>query len=885
MSNTADKVTYRSVDSYGIATNSAKIESRDGKYIRARPLKFHEKFTEDEVRPYRFTFKDKEFKTAEKYPVPMFGYSWKNRIYSENRVLHPMKRVDWDPYGERNTQNRGKSGYERISWDEALEYISYELERIKRDYGTNAILTQAAGHGSDKNLGSAHGAPKCFLHAYGGTFCEEQRNPDSWEGWFWGANHFWGMGLVGKQRPIANTFSDICENSQGLLFWGCDVLTASVTDVGLVSSRICHYWRDLGIKQIYICPDVNYGCAVHADKWIPVLPNTDTALQLAIAYVWLTEGTYERKYLETHAVGFDNFAYYVLGGEDGIAKTPKWAEEKCGVPSRQIKALARYWAKNNISIVHNNGGGFIRSAYSHEPARMEVALLGMQGLGHPGRNMTYMFEWGLFGDEGSWAIAKPEFAPDVFCINTGGPGDTFYNMGQAHFIVKTLLPQALMLEDGEVVKWHGTANMMLPPSDQFVEYQFPNANGGNYIRMIWSDMPCWTTCWNNSFEFQEALRHPRIEFYLVQHPWFENDCFLADIVLPVCTQFERSDLVATSEGASYSTYLSSQASIEPLGESKDDFEITVDLAKRMGFFEKYMRNTFPAFADVDWSEHYDDWRDFLREQCWTKTWESAGREMPFDFEEFEDRGYYPVSYREDQSGPAGMIQFYEDPETFSLGTPSGKLEYYSSALAQAFPGDEARGPIPHWVEEDDFHHERLTNDRGKDYPFLLLSNHPHWRLHAQYDDVKWFREIPICKVKGPDGYLYEPLWINPADARRLSLKNGDIVKIFNERGATLGGVYVTERVMRNTLSQDHGSRVDPIVLGKGGFDRGGANNLLCPLNTSSKNAPGEVTNNFLVNIEKVDVFELAKQYPEAFSREYDPESGLVVGAFSVKEGE
>ena len=94
---------------------------------------------------------------------------------------------------------------------------------------------------------------------------------------------------------------------------------------------------------------------------------------------------------------------------------------------------------------------------------------------------------------------------------------------------------------------------------------------------------------------------------------------------------------------------------------------------------------------------------------------------------------------------------------------------------------------------------------------------------------------------------------------------------------------MTERIMPHVLSQDHGARVDPIVIGEGGLDRGGANNLICPNATTSKNAPGEVTNGFLANIKKVDVFELAKQYPEAFNRPYDPAEGMLASGRIVKE--
>ena len=94
-----------------------------------------------------------------------------------------------------------------------------------------------------------------------------------------------------------------------------------------------------------------------------------------------------------------------------------------------------------------------------------------------------------------------------------------------------------------------------------------------------------------------------------------------------------------------------------------------------------------------------------------------------------------------------------------------------------------------------------------------------------------------------DGYRYEPIWVNPVDAGKLGLETGDIAKLYNERGAVLGGIRLSERVIPQSVYQDHGVRVDNIVIGE--FDRAGANNLICPGNTTSKNAPGEVMNSLL----------------------------------------
>ena len=91
----------------------------------------------------------------------------------------------------------------------------------------------------------------------------------------------------------------------------------------------------------------------------------------------------------------DKVADYVLGKEDGIAKTPEWASAKCGVPEWTIKALAREFAKKTTSIVHYFGGSFIRGPYSHEPGRLECVLLGMQGLGGPGVHQCQMTYFGM----------------------------------------------------------------------------------------------------------------------------------------------------------------------------------------------------------------------------------------------------------------------------------------------------------------------------------------------------------------------------------------------------------------------------------------------------------------------------------------------------------
>lgn len=854
----------------GLGSNICDIDvDRDAdKIIRIRPYHFDETGDMERLNPWKIEVDGHVLEPGTYTTYSPIQAAYKQRVYSKNRILHPMKRVDWDPDGDRHPETRGVSGYERISWDEALDIIAKEMKRIVETYGISAIYAQADGHGEAKMVHGTHGCQTRLLaKIQDGGYTFQCRQPDSWEGWYWGAKHIWGMDPFGEQSQQTNLIKDIAENGDAVLFWGCDPETTTFGWGSQMPARAERFFTECGIKQIHISPDVNYANAAHADKWIPVLPNTDAAMQLAIAYVWLTEGTFDEQYLETHAVGFWNWAYYVLGGEDGIAKTPEWAEKKCGVPAYTIKALARYWATHKVSTAHCNGGSYIRAAFAHEPARLEVALLGMQGLGKPGANQLKLIELGLFGSKQVNPFPGGEEIPAVPSAYRGR-----LDIFRDNQIPKTMLPEAIM---NPPIQWYSHLACGLPRQDQFFgPYQYPN-EGASRIHMIWSDAPCWTTCWNGGNPMQDALRDPSIEFYMVQHIWMENDCNFADLLVPITTKFEDTDICTDTDNGAYNVVFYEKQAISPRGEAVSDMEFVKMVAKRLDEEGGVFEGVYDRYTE---GREVDDWIRLGFNDT------SASQEMTF--EEFKEQQSYVVPTRKNwKEERAGLIDFYENPEEFLLKTPSGKLEYYSEELGLVFPDDTERTPMPRWIEEGAGHADRITSERAKKYPFLLVSNHPHWRIHAQGDDIAWFRELEgQCKVTGPDGYKYEPIWVNPVDAAKMGLETGDIAGLYNERGMVLGGIVVTERIMPGVVYQDHGARTDTIVAGVGGIDRGGANNLLAPTATTSRYSYGEVTSGYLVGLKKVDVFELAKQYPEAFGRPYDEEIGLVAATrFGTEE--
>ena len=143
--------------------------------------------------------------------------------------------------------------------------------------------------------------------------------------------------------------------------------------------------------MVHIDPYLNHTAAHLGGKWISPKHGTDTAFAQALTYVWITEGTYDKEFVEQRTTGFDEWKAHVLGEDDGVPKTPEWQEKETGVPARDVRALAREWAKKNTYLgVGGWGcgvGGACRGPTGAQWARMMTILGAMQGMGKPGSNL------------------------------------------------------------------------------------------------------------------------------------------------------------------------------------------------------------------------------------------------------------------------------------------------------------------------------------------------------------------------------------------------------------------------------------------------------------------------------------------------------------------
>ena len=123
------------------------VDSNQNRITRIRPYAYDKAYTDVHCNPWKIEARGQTFTPPDRVTITPLGLGYKSRVYSPNRVKYPLKRVDWDPKGERNPQNRGKSKYVRISWDEAAQICADELKRMKETYGPEAVLCESDMHG------------------------------------------------------------------------------------------------------------------------------------------------------------------------------------------------------------------------------------------------------------------------------------------------------------------------------------------------------------------------------------------------------------------------------------------------------------------------------------------------------------------------------------------------------------------------------------------------------------------------------------------------------------------------------------------------------------------------------------------------------------------
>ncbi len=826
---------------------------KDGKIIRTTPIVF-----DDEDAPvWTIEARGKKFSPPRKTTVTSYSQCLKSTVYSKDRILYPMIREDFDPKGNRNPQNRGKSKFRRISWDEALDIVSSEILRVKRQYGPGAIMNSSGSHHTWGNLGYWLSSRRRFGNIIGTSWVAH--NPDSWEGWYWGAVHHWGHTMRLGSCDSYSQVEDVLKNCEMMVFWSSDP-EASHGAYGCYDGAIRRMWaKEVGIKFVHIDPFHNYTTGLLGGKWLANKPGTSPAMAHAIAYVWITEGTYDKWFVENRTVGFDEWKKYILGETDGVPKTPEWQEKETGIAARDVRALAREWAKHRTYLAAGGCNGFgsaCRYATGVEWARSMVYLIAMQGIGKPGVNLgnlqsgtpldtRFYFpgyaEGGNSGDIAGTANAVSLYQkmPTVITLNT---------VKQA--IPRLRIPEAVM--EGECLGYPTDSSTI---EGQFLPMPYPHP-GVPRVHMYHKYGGSHFGTMVDTTRYVRMYSDSSLEFVVNQSIWLEGEAEYADLLLPACSSFERWDIGDSAHCSGYIPHSFLQLNhrsivlqhkcIEPLGESKSDYQIYQMILERLGLGAYFTEGT----SELGWCRRMFNASDVSRRISWSK---------------FLKKGYYIVPpYDEKTRDPVAWNWFYEGrqqdtPEMTplpsdnsgywrtGLQTQSGKIEFVSSSLMRYDPNDEERPPMsiykPSW--------EGPGTELYKKYPFQLTIPHNRYSFHTQQDGKDgWLLDISDHRLK-VGNWHYWLARINPKDAEAKGVKDGDLIELFNDRGSVVCAARVTERVFPGTV-HSYGSSAIYKPLGEPGksTDIGGCVNGLSPSRPVVKKSHSMAGNSGLVDMRK-----------------------------------
>ncbi|EKS2513603.1 molybdopterin-dependent oxidoreductase [Salmonella enterica] len=701
------------------------------------------------------------------------GRSIRRRINHPDRLNYPMKRVG----------RRSEGKFERISWQEALDTISASLKKIVETYGNEAVYIHYSSGivGGNITRSSPAASPvKRLMNCYGGSLNQ------------YGS---YSTAQISCAMPYTygsndgNSTSDI-ENSKLVVMFGNNPAETRMSGGGI--TWFLEQARERSnARMIVIDPRYTDTAAGREDEWIPIRPGTDAALVAGIAWVLINENLVDQPFLDNYCIGYDektlpadappngHYKAYILGqGEDGIAKTPEWAAQITGIPADRIIKLAREIGSAKPAYICQ-GWGPQRHANGEIATRAISMLAILTGnVGINGGNSG--------AREGSYAL------PFERMPTLENPVETSISMFMWTDAIERG-PEMTALRDGV----RGKDKLDVP------------------IKMIWNYAGnCLINQHSEINRTHEILQDDKkCEMIVVIDCHMTSSAKYADILLPDCTASEQMDFALDASCGNMSYVIFTDQAIKPRFECKTIYEMTSELAKRLGVEQQFTEGR----TQEEWMRHL---------------YEQSRKSIPNlpTFEEFRKQGIF--KQRDPEGHHVAYKDFREDPQANPLTTPSGKIEIYSQALADIaatweLPEGDVIDPLPIYTPGFENYNDPLTDK----FPLQLTGFHYKARVHSTYGNVDVLKAA--CR---------QEMWINPMDAQKRGINNGDKVRIFNDRGE----VHIEAKVMPGVVALGEGAWYDPDAKR---VDQGGCINVLTTQRPSPL-AKGNPSHTNLVQVEK-----------------------------------
>ncbi|NVM44169.1 MAG: molybdopterin-dependent oxidoreductase [Candidatus Lokiarchaeota archaeon] len=678
-------------------------------------------------------------------------------IYHPERLRYPLKRAG----------PKGSGKFERISWDEAYDTITKKLKETIEKYGNQAIFNIANGG----YFGALHGAAVAYARLFAsiGGFTTTYGNISS-QGAIFGTQASYGFGQI----FVGNSREDWL-NSKLIICWGWDPARQ-------ISGTNTLWWlikaKENGTKVIVIDPRYSDTALVVADQWIPIIPGTDTAMMAAVAHVILKENLQDQEFLDKFTHGFDKYREYVMGEEDGIPKTPEWAEKICGVKASVIEDLAREYATTKPAALEDCQGP-ARSAMGGQYNRGAITLSAMTGnIGKPGGSAC----GGLHGIPIGHMFRSAMIPPGA---------NKAYPKGKS--LRGNINPRDRL----------GTKVHVNKVFDAILK-----GKSGGYpadVKFVWFSVCDFVNQLGNTNKAAEAMSREDL-FTVVPELWLTPTAQYADIVLPVTGFSSRTDLTRPWPSGPYFGHMNK--AIEPIGECKDDLLIAEELAERLGIknfkrdelLELFLQN--PQLAPAKpLLEKYEDVNDkWLRLLA---VMSDDVRNNVKDYDKYREKGVQRVKLKEPY---VAFKKNIDDIEKNPFATPSKKIEIYSDQIASW--NNPLCPPIAKYIPTWENREDPLVEK----YPLQMISPHPRQRVHSELYKIEWLMEA-----------IPHRMWINPVDAESRDIRNGDMCLVFNDRGTVAIEAFVTKRIIPGVVCIYEGAWYNP---DENGIDRGACANTL-----------------------------------------------------------
>jgi biotin/methionine sulfoxide reductase len=668
-------------------------------------------------------------------PSPLLG-NLPGSLRHESRIAGPAIRRGWLHGGPGPSRCRGADEFIAVEWDELTDVLSNELRRVVDLYGNAAIYGGSYGWASAGRFHHAQSQVHRFLKMLGGyTF----------------SRHSYSLGGTGVIMPhVVGTHDDlfkrstewnvIVENTELLVcFGGINVKNTGINHGGTTdhpTRAALRRFRDGKGSIVLIGPlrdDIDGDC-----EWLAARPATDVAIMLGLAYVLATEGLADKAFLADYCVGYDRFERYLFGIDDGVAKSPEWAAQICGLPADDLVRLARRMASGRTMVTVS--WSLQRMRFGEQVPWMGLTLAAMLGqIGLAG---------GGFG-HGYGSMNESGLAPVRFRLPA---------LPQGANPIQSFIPVAAI------------SDMLLNPGSQF------SYNGQT---LTYPDIKLVYWAGGNPFHHHQNLPRlrralARVDTIVVHDPYWTPMARHADIVVPSTTAYEREDFSGSRNDP---LLVAMPALARPFAQSQDDYTTFTALATRLGFGDQFTEGRTAR----QWLRHLYD------------TWSTEIDYVLPNFDQFWTDGQVRLPV---ESGLTLLADFRADPLNHRLNTPSGLIEIFSETI-ESFGYDDCMGH-PRWFEPTEW----LGAERALRYPLHLVANQPATRLHSQLDGGEVSQ---ASKVQGR-----EPIRMHPQDACDRGLADGDVVRVFNDRGSCLAGLVLDYQIRPHVAQLATGAWFDPL---------------------------------------------------------------------------